>query len=124
MTQLSLLDEPIADTKPRRNVKRARTTDPQTSKDAADKVKEQESWSVVAGFMEAIGRPATSEEIVAFADRIGSKYSQSRIRGSLGPDEMLSKGYVRIVSEDGGTTKRGNSCKVYELTDAGRKKLL
>lgn len=100
----------------------ARATDPQTSKAAAAKVKVHASWSIVADVLEILG-VATSGEIIAKAEAMGVGISESRVRGSLSPDEMLGAEYVRIV-DDAGKTKLGNPCQRYELTDLGRKELL
>ena len=54
---------------------------------------------------------------------MGVAISESRVRGALSPEEMLGNGFIEIA-DDQGTTKLGNRCQRYRLTEKGRKELL
>jgi hypothetical protein len=107
MIQLSLFDAPP----------------PPLSPDGADDFAQKASWPIVAGFLAHFKSPVTAEELVAFAERLGTKYSSSRIRGALAPSEMEGMGYV-VCHKDAARTKRNRLCATYELTQSGWEVLL
>lgn len=100
----------------------ARTTDPVTSHEAAEKVNVAPSWRTVARCLNQLGS-ASSNEIFALAQRLNLPISDSRVRGALRQKELLGPGYVRIISDEG-RSKYGNDAQVYALTDKGRQQLL
>lgn len=95
-----------------------RATDPQTSKDAAAKVKPRDSWRTVAKILDQLNA-ASSYEVSVYAKQHSIAISESRIRGSLSPAEMLGAGYIAITRVEA-ASEFGNDANVYRLTEAGK----
>lgn len=88
---------------------KARTTDPQTSHDAAATVDVAGSHAVVIDYLSGQSSPLTSEAIVS---GIGERCSDGRVRGAL--VELCRLGRVRVADTEGRSGK-GNKCSRYEL---------
>lgn len=118
---MTLIQKTIFDLSPGEQVHYAapvRHSDPVTSKDVAAKVKPRESWRTVAKILDALNA-ASSYEVSVYAKQHRIAISESRIRGSLSPAEMLGAGYVAISSVEA-VSEFGNDAQVYRLTTEGK----
>ncbi len=92
---------------------RSRSTDPTTSVDAGRAVSLTDSQQDVLVVFELEQRPLADHELVAEAARLGSPYSDSRVRSARA--ELAEAGLLELVEGETRTTKRGKSARVWRL---------